>query len=147
MKSLWHDDARRDLRRRIASLSPDAKAGWGRMSAPEMVAHLTETARMALGELPCATKRLPFRYPPLKQLIVYLAPFPKGAPTAPELLRGTPGEWPADIARLETLLDRLVARDPSRPWPDHPAFGRLSARAWGVLTYKHVDHHLRQFGV
>lgn len=147
MKSLWKDEARRDLTRRLARLAPDAKAIWGTMSAPQMVAHLTESARMALGDLACASKKLPFRYPPLKQLIVYLVPFPKGAPTAPELLRGTPGEWPADIARLETLLDRLVARDPSRPWPDHPAFGRLSARAWGVLIHKHCDHHLRQFGV
>jgi hypothetical protein len=45
------------------------------------------------------------------------------------------------------LMDRFAARGQDGPWVDHPAFGRLSPRAWGVLVYRHMDHHLRQFGV
>jgi hypothetical protein len=112
-----------------------------------MVSHLAESARMALGELPCKSKKLPFRYPPLKQLIVYVLPFPKGAPTSPELIARTPGDLPGEVTRLNAALERLVAQYPNGPWPEHPAFGRLSARAWGALTYKHFNHHLRQFGV
>src|SRR6185295_15041828 len=93
MKSLWQDKARRELHQRIRRLTPEAKPAWGAMDAPAMVSHLAESVRMALGELPCASKKLPFRYPPLKQLIVYVLPFPKGAPTAPELISRTPGEW------------------------------------------------------
>jgi hypothetical protein len=45
------------------------------------------------------------------------------------------------------MLERFAARDRKAPWPVHPLFGPLSARAWGVLTIRHCDHHLRQFGV
>jgi len=113
-----------------------------------MVCHLAEGLKMALGELPVAPKNLPLRYPPLKQLIIYVAPFPKHAPTAPELvITATPSEWAGDVRTLTTLMDRFVARGPAGPWVDHPAFGRLSPRAWGVLVYRHMDHHFKQFGV
>ncbi len=29
----------------------------------------------------------------------------------------------------------------------HPAFGNISTNEWGIAAYKHMDHHLRQFGV
>jgi hypothetical protein len=146
MKSIWDDGARREVRDRVTKLSPDRQAAWGRMSAPQMVCHLSQSLEMALGDLPVESKRLPIRYPPLKQFIVYLAPFPKNVPTAPELLERSPREWHADVADLARLIERVAARRGSRTWPEHPAFGRLSERAWGVLMYRHMDHHLRQFG-
>jgi hypothetical protein len=146
MKTVWQDEARHELENRIARLSPDRKAQWGRMSAPQMVCHLAESLKMALGDLPVASKRVPIRYPPLKQFIVYLAPFPKNVPTAPELLARSPREWSDDVADLQSLLNRFAARGADSAWPKHPAFGKLSGRAWGVLAYRHMDHHLRQFG-
>jgi Protein of unknown function (DUF1569) len=138
----------RGIRDRVARLSPDCTARWGRMSTQQMVCHLTESLKMALGELRVEPKRLPIRYPPLKQLVVYAAPFPKNAPTAPELvITATPLPWSDDVARLETLIDRFTSCAADSEWPEHPAFGRLSRRAWGVLAYRHLDHHLRQFGV
>jgi hypothetical protein len=86
------------------------------------------------------------RYPPLKQFIVYLAPFPKNVPTAPELLARPPGDWAGDVTALLSLVDRVVARGQSATWGQHPLFGALSPSGWGVLMYRHVDHHLRQFG-
>jgi hypothetical protein len=133
----------------VARLAADRAGAWGRMTAPQMVCHLAESLKMALGELPVASKKMPIRYPPLKQFIIYLAPFPKNAPTAPELLARSAGSWAGDVADLQALVDRVSARgaDALAQWPDHPAFGRLSRRAWGVLVYRHMDHHLRQFGV
>ena len=99
-----------------------------------------------MGDLPVASKTLPIRYPPLKQLIIYVAPFPKGAPTAPELLVRAPrgvGHDVADVRRCSAARGRVRHTD---GWPEHPAFGKLSKRAWGVLIYRHMDHHLKQFG-
>jgi uncharacterized protein DUF1569 len=147
MKSIWEAAAQRELADRLATLSPDRRALWGKMSAQQMVCHLVESLKMALGDLAVAPKNLPLRYPPLKQLVVYVAPFPKNAPTAPELvITATPNEWSRDVSTLTTLMDRFAARGPAGPLTDHPAFGRLSPRAWGVLVYRHMDHHLRQFG-
>jgi hypothetical protein len=147
MQTIWNADSRRELQERLARLTPDAKRKWGSMTAPQAVAHLTDAARLALGELPCKPANLPIRYPPLKQLIIYWLPFPKGAPTAPELLGRAPASWSAEVAELSAMLDRVGREPADRVWPDHPAFGRLTRRAWGVLVYRHTDHHLRQFGV
>ena len=86
MKTMWDGPCQREIRDRVARLSPEAKGEWGKMSAPQMVCHLADSLKMALGDLPVARKHLPIRYPPLKQFIMYVAPFPKSAPTAPELL-------------------------------------------------------------
>jgi hypothetical protein len=147
MKTCWNVDDHGQLCARLQRLTPDSAALWGRMSAPQMVVHLCDAFRMATGDLPVASKKLPFRYPPLKQLVVYVLPFPKGAPTAPELLRRQPGDWLVEMQELQKAMDRFVTRGPSGTAAEHPAFGRLTGRAWGVLAYNHTDHHLRQFGV
>jgi Protein of unknown function (DUF1569) len=146
MKSIWQEETRRELHDRMARLAWDRRAEWGRFTAPKMVCHLADSLRMAVGDLKVAPKKSPIRYPPLKQLIVYLAPFPKGVPTAPELLAREPREWTDDVADVQSLLGRAAASRTTDAWPDHPVFGTLSKRAWGVLIYRHMDHHLRQFG-
>ena len=147
MRSLWQESARHELHERLGRLTPESRAAWGRLTAPRMVAHLTDAMRMALGDLPTRSKRLPLRHPPLKQLFVYVLPFPKNAPTARELVSREPDEWGAELATCRALIDRFATERRDRDWPEHPAFGRLTARQWGILGYRHVDHHLRQFGV
>jgi hypothetical protein len=146
MKTLWNPAHRREIEARILRLTPSHTPRWGVMTAPQMVAHLTDALRMATGELPIAMRRTPFRYPVIKQLLLYIVPIPKGLPTAKELQR-TPKAWDVELADLRAMLESFAARDRSVPWPAHPAFGPLGARAWGVLTLRHFDHHLRQFGV
>jgi hypothetical protein len=147
MKSLWNEQDRWDVRERVARLRPDSERRWGTMAPVHMLAHLSDALRMALGDLECTPKKLPIRYAPLKQLIVYWLPFPKGAPTAPELIGRTSTSWSSEMTDLLLLIDRFGRLPVDAPCPEHPAFGRLSRRAWGVLAYRHMDHHLRQFGV
>ena len=146
MKSIWQEDARRELHDRLGALGWDRPSQWGKFTAPKMICHLADSLKMAMGDLKVAPKHLPIRYPPLKQLIIYVAPFPKGAPTAPELLARAPKEWAGDVEDVQALLARAGSSRTTDSWPEHPAFGKLSTRAWGVLIYRHMDHHLRQFG-
>jgi hypothetical protein len=146
MKSIWQDQHREEINDRVGRVSWDRPGAWGKFTAPKMICHLADSLKMAMGDLPVAPKRLPIRYPPLKQLIIYAAPFPKGAPTAPELLAREPREWANDVADVQALLARAASARTTETWPEHPAFGRLSKRAWGVLIYRHMDHHLKQFG-
>jgi hypothetical protein len=90
--------------------------------------------------------RRAFQVFPLKHLLIYALPWPKGAPTAPELLAGTPGEFAADRDALCALLARVGNGPRDGMGPQHPLFGPLSYREWGTLVYRHVDHHLKQFG-
>lgn len=147
MKSVWNTEHHRELRERVGRLTPQHAPQWGRMTAPQMVVHLTDSLRMASGDLPVAPKKLPLRYPPLKQLMLYYVPIPKGVRTAPELLARQPGEWSADLSELCERLDRFVASGPAGVIPIHPAFGTMTGKQWGVLVYRHMDHHLRQFKV
>jgi len=145
--SLWDEDPRRELLERLARLTANSRAQWGRMNAPQMLTHVNDQFRMALGDLATVPERLPIRYPPLNHLVAYVLPWPKSSPTAPELLaRIDQSTWPVEVATFATLLQRFAALPPDAAWPVHPAFGRLSRRGWALLGYRHTDHHFRQFG-
>lgn len=145
-KTLLDPSVEQELLARIAQLTPESRSSWGRMSVGQMLRHLTLSARMTVGDLPVTPKKGPLRLPPLKQLILFVLPFPKSAPTAPALLTKDEIDVKAERAELMSLLAAFKKHDIPR-WPDHPAFGPLSREDWGVLVWKHVDHHLRQFGV
>ena len=148
MRSLWDPNAAEQMLARLDRLTPDTRARWGRFTCPDMVAHLNESMRMALGDITPASKNLPIRYFPLKQLIIYMFPFPKGAPTAPELIaRSGRAVWTEELKTFRELMARVTARSGDTVWPVHPAFGPMSRRDWGVLGYKHLSHHFTQFGV
>jgi hypothetical protein len=146
-KSLSSQTARQELLDRLERLKPDATPLWGRMTAPQMLVHLVDWMAMASGDLPVASKNLVLRYPPLKQLLIYWLPFPKGVPTAPELLARVPSEWGAEFASACDGVRNFESLYLKGQWPEHPAFGMLTSQAWAVLAYRHTDHHLRQFGV
>lgn len=147
MKSMFNAEDRTATIARIDRVAGGMKPHWGKMNAEQMLSHLVESARMAIGELSVKPKKLPIRFFPLNRLIIYWLPFPKGAPTAPELLPKETGTLDGSKSELARLLRVFAERANAPTWPDHPAFGKLSARAWGVLVYRHCDHHLRQFGV
>ncbi len=147
MKTLWNEETRLEILQRVGSIRDDTVPKWGKMSAGAMLCHLAQSLRMCLGELPVASRKLPLRYFPLKQLVIYVFPFPRGAPTSPELLVKSPEPCDRSAADIGRLLAEFAARGGRADWPEHPAFGPLDPKAWGALTYKHFDHHLRQFGV
>lgn len=146
MPNLHTEADRQAIVARIGALDEHTPARWGAFTAPRMVAHLSDSLRMATGDLAVASKRTVMRYSPLKQLIIYVAPFPRNVPTAPELLARAPLPFGSEVRDLLRLMDRFASRDPRGPWPSHPVFGTLSGGDWGVLAYRHTDHHLRQFG-
>ena len=148
-KTLWDDRARDNLLHRIAALTPDAPAQWGRMCADEMLAHAIAGMRLAYGEIETVPRPGPFRYWPLKYLFVYWLPFPRHVRAPRELLtrgRITP-EWDAHVTGLRALIADFPNRAQTAQWAVHPILGPLSGQAWGALGWKHIDHHLRQFGV
>lgn len=149
MQSLWNEVDRRNILARLDKLAPNRKGEWGKMSAPETVAHLADWFRMAIGAIRVERRNTPFRFSPLKQVVLYWLPFPRNLPTAPELQKSEPTVWPEDTRELKDLVRRAVQKrtDTNAKWPEHPAFGALSGDQWGILAYRHTDHHLKQFGL
>jgi hypothetical protein len=146
-KSLSNARARQELLNRLERLTPEAKPLWGTMTAPRMLAHLTDWMLMAKGELKAAGQKRPLRYPPLKQLAIYWLPFPKLVPTAPELISREPSEWAIEHAAVRQHVQSFGNLDLKVVWPEHPVFGKMTSKAWCVFAYRHMDHHLRQFGI
>jgi hypothetical protein len=148
MRSLGEVDGRREIFDRMSRLAPDSRPRWGTMSVGQMLCHLTDNMRMALGDIETRSKNKKlFQSLPVKKLVIYWLPWPKGVPTAPELLATPPATFQADADRLRALVERFGAESDRAGGRIHPLFGRLSASDWGVLQYRHFDHHLTQFGL
>lgn len=145
MPSLRNAADRATIIARMDRLMPDALPRWGRMTAPKMLAHIVDAYRMALGELSVRPKQVPLIGSfPFKQLVIYLLPFPRNAPTAPEIIAREPKSFEAERADVKALIARLSG---DVVYAEHPIFGRLTPAEWSALGHKHLDHHLRQFGV
>ena len=146
MPSLRNDETRKDVVQRLQKLTPAARAQWGKFDAARMLCHLQDALAMAVGELPTEPmNRKAFHHFQLKHLILYVFPFPKSAPTAPELLSTNPEEFETHRQRVVELIDRLAVA-PQGNGPEHPFFGPLNNEEWNSLQWKHIDHHLKQFG-
>ena len=152
MMTLESPRVRTELLDRLGRLRPDSARQWGRMSAHQMVCHLCDSARMAIGEREVSPATGLYQRTLLKWIALYAPlPWPPGILTRPEvdqIAGGThPGEFSMDIETLRGLTARLAEEAPRIAGRFHPIFGRLSRRAWMRWAFLHMDHHLRQFGV
>ena len=147
MGSILNAADRAAIQKRLGTVTASSTARWGRMDVHTMFTHLRLSALLALGELPvaCKSPRVVQLFP-LKHLILHAVPFPKNAPTAPELVPASAGTVDTIRPELCALMERMAVGPREGDGPVHPLLGRLTFREWGVSTYKHSDHHLRQFG-
>lgn len=150
MKTLFDSARASDVQGRLQQLRPDSTRQWGTMSAPQMLAHCAIGLETALGD----------RRPPRmfvgrilggfvkSRVFANDAPLRRNSPTAPFMVIADERELEAERARLRALIDRFTAagRAGCTTHP-HTFFGPLTPDQWGVLNYKHLDHHFRQFGV
>jgi hypothetical protein len=122
------------------------------MSAHEMMCHLSDSFLAMLGER--EVNRTVRWSGPRRHVTRFVAlhtplPWPKGVPTLAEVnphRDGTrPLEFERDRSRLMAAMRRFVA--PDARYASHPMFGSLSRTDWMIWTFRHVDHHLRQFGL
>ena len=149
--SIFTPDVHKVLTRRLTTLQPDSQPQWGRMSPHQAVCHLADAFRLVLGERPTS-----FRVGPLLRVVGRVAalslpmPWPKGVETAPEVDQERGGTAPttfeADMDTLNESITRFV-RLSGRDMSTHPIFGHISRGEWAHWGYRHLDHHLTQFGV
>lgn len=147
--SLFDADDRADLRRRLDALQPDTQRRWGKMDVAQMLAHCQAPLRVALGELRLKQSLIGLLFGRLaKKKLLAPAPWKPGMPTAPEFKVTDRRQFAEEHAKLTALLKRLGEGGPAALTGDpHPFFGRLTAAEWDALQWRHLDHHLRQFGV
>jgi hypothetical protein len=145
MKTLFDPPRQSEILERISSVPADRHPLWGRLNAPRMIAHLSDQLRMGLEDIPVSAPSGILSTASMSWLMLYVIPWPHGAKGPREAFTTAPASWADDVMRLKELVARFVARGPEGKWPAHPLFGKLSGQDWGVLSYKHFNHHLRQF--
>jgi hypothetical protein len=151
VKTLARERDKREVLLRLRNVRPDSRRRWGRMSAHQMVCHLSDAFRAAMGR-----KRISHASGLLQRTIVkWIAlhlplRWPAGIPTRPEVDQEVGGTAPVafaeDVAELEALIELFTAPVRSFAWQPHSIFGEVSDAAWLRWGYRHMDHHLRQFG-
>ena len=149
MKTLFDRTLADELKARANRLDANSQAQWGKMTAAQAAAHCADALEVASGD----------RNPPrmlIGRLIGWLIkpmavgddkPMKRNSPTTPDLVIQDARSLPQERARLCEQIDRFHSAGPvgctKHP---HPFFGAMTPAEWANLHYKHVDHHLRQFG-
>ena len=153
MKTIAQAEPRAELASRLRGLTPASQRRWGTLSPAEMLCHLGDTCESVLGvRVPPGPPPSGAPRPLLKWLILYSPmPWPKGARTRPGVnphLEGTrPGDFERDRSRVLEGLERLAVAPAEALAAHHFMVGPMSRDDWHRWAYKHVDHHLRQFGL
>lgn len=151
MKTLARARDKAEVLRRLQALSAASPRRWGRMSAPQMVCHLSDSFLAVTGQRHVSMAADLLQRTLVKWIALYLPlRWPAGVRTRPELDQhaggGTrPAQFEVDVARLLQLVEQVTSAEPR--WHVHPRFGRMSDGEWLRWAYLHMDHHLRQFGV
>lgn len=141
-----------ELKRRLQRLSADTPRRWGTLSAHAMLCHLGDAGDMALRIRP-RRNAVPHRRRPVLKALALWSPvrWPRGWRTHSDLdpSRGgtTPGDFAADRVRVIAGLERLAESQAGTLEPAHGIFGLMTVSDWQRWAFKHVDHHLRQFGL
>jgi len=140
-----------ELIQRFEQLQADASPLWGKMNPTEMLAHCTAAIKMAFGEIPAKLRFSPLKASIARLLFIEWFPFPKDAPTTPEMhpkkkLKQSES-FPEEKQTLINHLNRMNNTPAEFSFGMHPLFREMNRKQWGKLIYKHLDHHLRQFGV
>jgi hypothetical protein len=148
MKSLFEESAKREILNRIDSISPQATRLWGTMEVSQMLCHCNRALEMANGTLNPKRVFIGRVLGPLfKGNYSNEKPFGQGSPTSGELMVRDLPQFENERQRLKELVTKFSGDGESKVTTHpHPFFGPLTPGEWGKGMYKHLDHHLRQFG-
>jgi hypothetical protein len=148
MKNLFEKETIDEVIGRIDGLQPAAQRQWGKMDVAQMLAHCSRALDMASGKL-----NLPRIFigrilgPLVKPIYTNEKPFSQNSPTDKKLVISDVRDFASERERLKNCVwefhqggEAKCTRHP------HPFFGALTPADWSRGMYKHLDHHLRQFG-
>lgn len=150
MKNLFEAQTVREVQTRISQLKPDSQPMWGAMTSAQAAAHCSSALEWAVGDTVPPSMFLGRIVGKMIKPMVLRddEPMRRNSPTAKTLVIADTRELTLEQGRLRGLITRFVANGPAGcTAAPHSFFGRLTPDEWAILMYKHVDHHLRQFGV
>ena len=150
MKNLFEPTRAEEVKARLAQLRPDSARQWGKMSPAQALAHCSTAMEWAVGDRLAPRMFLGRILGGLikPKVVGNDEPMRRNSSTVPTLVVADERDLAKERERLRALIDRFAAGGPAGCTKHpHSFFGRLTPEEWAILMYKHLDHHLRQFGV
>lgn len=149
MQSLFNTTDNQKIIDRINSLSNTSQAQWGKMNVAQMLAHNQVPLKVAFGEHKLKRGLMSILFGKMfkNKLMKDEKPFDRNLPTDKTFIVVDQREFEKEKNALSELIKNFVEKGPNGLTKDpHPFFGELTGEEWDKLQWKHMDHHLRQFG-
>lgn len=149
MNNLFNQEDAGDIVVRLSHLSPGKTPLWGKMSVAQMLAHCQQPLKVSLGEHQVKPTIIGWLFGRMaKRQMLKEKTFKKNLPTVASFIIKDNRDFITELQKLEALIERFTAANQqSVAARKHPFFGRMTPEEWGILNWKHLDHHLRQSGV
>jgi len=147
IKNLFDPQVKQEIVNRISKLSSQTQSQWGKMNVAQMLAHVQMPIRIAFGtHKPKGSFLLRLIGPLFKSKLWDGKPYKQSLPTDPTfVMTGAVKDFEKEKAELLNLVNRF--NESNIVGEQHPIFGKLTKHNWSKATWKHLDHHLKQFGV
>lgn len=145
MKSIFETGAKNELLTRINSLTAESNAQWGKMDVGQMLWHCKYPLKIAIKNEHMGNGKLFMKL--FKKSLYNEKPFKRSLPTAKFLVATETKDFSNEKEQLAQLISETHTLKERKEWNPHPMFGKFTHEQWGKLEYKHLDHHLKQFGV
>lgn len=150
MNSLFDTKTLTEIKNRIDNLSEETKPNWGKMNSGQMLRHCQTPFNIVNGTVEMKTKvgfmkKLVFKM--MKSLMYNDKKWRHNVPTPKEFIVDYQVNFNDEKGVLFELIDDFHQRKDQAKFEPHPVFGKFKKDQWGKMQYKHLDHHLTQFGV
>lgn len=150
MKNIFSKEVTNEMIDRINKLSAETQPNWGKMSVGQMLAHCSVAYEYVYDnkyKKPKGLKKF-ILAKFIKPMIVSEKPYKQNGPTSPDFKMISAKEFEVEKKRLIDYLERTEAlgEDYFDNKESH-SFGVLTKTEWNNMFYKHLNHHLTQFGV
>ncbi|MCA6421807.1 MAG: DUF1569 domain-containing protein [Flavobacterium sp.] len=133
---------------RINQLTPESKAHWGKMNVSQMIVHCQQPLLVSEGKLGVKRSLIGIVIGNLMKKKFLNKKFGKNLPTDKKFIITYNPEFEKEKQLLINQIQSFEKKGNSVIKNfKHPFFGSMTAEEWGIISYKHLDHHLKQFGV
>ena len=150
-KSLFQPETLAEIQRRILELKEDAKAKWGKMNSAQMLCHCDKVLKVAIGKLILPKTNFFIYYIgnlTKWEMRIFNNGIPPNMPTFKKLVVEEICNFEECRENLLKTLNEFIRISSENKLPErHELFGKMTKKEWGFMEYKHLNHHLKQFGL
>lgn len=148
VKSLFDKVAYEEILQRLNNLKADSPRQWGKMTVAQMLTHCKEAYKVPLTSKPLKRHPLSIIGWMFRSQLYNNKPYRQNLPTAPNFIVKDQRDFDKEKAEMLSIVKAFHERGAAGIGDKvHPMFGKMTADQWGRSMWKHLDHHLRQFGV